>query len=152
MFSNRSTNKGAGRKVLNMTLKTTTKNSKKGTSNNDESVCSTEPDDNNPFKQPPSYDSLNNKLMYPNNPAYFHIKKLSSIEHKAKKFLDAQGKKTQTLLEYCREQGIAFTDTDKVMYNLQTSKKLHYLLKQFVDKNMDFIISQEDHDQAKNAI
>ena len=145
MLSNRSINKGAGTKTLNMTMKMTTKNSKKGASNNDESHYSTEPDECNPFKVEPSYDSLNSKLMYPNNPAYFHIKKLSSIEHKAKKFLDAQGKKTQTLLEYCREQGIAFTDTDKVMYNLQTSKKLHYLLKQFVDKNMDFI-NPEDHE------
>ena len=67
--------------------------------------------------------------MYPNNPAYFHIKKISTIESKAKEYLDSQDKKTQSLVEYCREQGIAFTDTDKVMYNLQTSKKLHYLLK-----------------------
>lgn len=89
--------------------------------------------------------------MYPNNPAYFHIRKLSTIEHKAKKFLDEQkNNKTQSLLEYCREQGIAFTDTDKVMYNLQTSKKLHYLLKQFIDNNIDFLIDEQPENEGKS--
>ena len=72
--------------------------------------------------QEPSYQQLNNKLMFPNNPAYFTSKKAKTGDQSI----------NQTLLDYCREQGIAFTDTDKVMYNLQTSKKLHHILKDFM--------------------
>lgn len=47
-------------------------------------------------------------------------------------------------MEFCREQGIAFTDTDKVMYNLQTSKKLHYILKKFFIKNTQFLEKENE--------
>lgn len=47
-------------------------------------------------------------------------------------------------MEFCREQGIAFTDTDKVMYNLQTSKKLHYILKKFFIKNTQFLEKEQE--------
>ena len=89
MTSTKTLNKITGK--VETTLKITNRPSK--ASNFDTSSRSSD-QENQKFKSPPSYDSLNNKLMYPNNPAYFHIKKLSSIEHKAKQFLDAQGKKT----------------------------------------------------------
>jgi hypothetical protein len=79
MTSTKNLNKITGK--VETTLKMTNRPSK--ASNLDTSSRSTD-QENQKFKSPPSYDSLNNKLMYPNNPAYFHIKKLSSIEHKAK--------------------------------------------------------------------
>lgn len=36
------------------------------------------------------------------------------------------------------------------MQNLQKSKKLHYLLKQFIDKNIEFVKEEEFVDERKN--
>ena len=58
--------------------------------------------------------------MFPKNPAYSYVKKASTSDTAAAMaFREAQeNKKNQSFLEFCREQSIAFTDTDKVMYNL----------------------------------
>jgi hypothetical protein len=42
-------------------------------------------------------------------------------------------------LDFCREQGIAFTDIDKVMYSLQTSKELHHILTRFLEKDTKIV-------------
>lgn len=44
-----------------------------------------------------------------------------------------ENKKNQTFLDYCRNEKIAFTNTDKLMYNLETTKDRHYILRNFLE-------------------
>ena len=67
-----------------------------------------------------SYVELNNQLMLPNNPAYSLVKKAGTNDTKKAQLLKEKedNKKLQTFLDFCREQAIAFTDTDKIVYSL----------------------------------
>ena len=99
------------------------------------SVTNTEVSRKKPIKDlNPSYADLNAQLMFPKNPVYSLVKKgTTSDTIQAQQERDRQeNKKMKTFLDYCREQSIAFTDTDKVMYNLQQSKDLHYILDKFI--------------------
>lgn len=57
--------------------------------------------------------------MFPNNPAYFKIQKLSTADDKKAQIqrMIRDNKSNQTFLQWCQEHSLAFTDTDKVMYN-----------------------------------
>jgi len=57
-----------------------------------------------------SYHQLNEKLKFPNNPAYFKAKKQSRTK--------PQTKENQTFLDYCREYNIPFNDADALLYKL----------------------------------
>lgn len=47
-----------------------------------------------------------------------------------------ENKKNQTFLDFCRNQKIAFTDTDKLMYNLETTKDRHFILSNFLKETV----------------
>ena len=73
-------------------------------------------------------------MVFPNNPAYSLIKNVSTSDPEKRAEQERkESKKFRTFLDFCREQSIAFTDTDKVMFNLKTSKDLHFLMKNFMD-------------------
>ena len=81
------------------------------------------------------YQSLNQLLQFPINPAYQHKKVKTDDTIKAQLLKEAQdNKKNQTFLEWCQEQSIAFTDTDKIMYKMQSSSDLHYILLKFLNQ------------------
>ena len=49
------------------------------------------------------------------------------------------GQKNQTILDFCREQGIAFTDNDKMMYCLQNSRKMHQMYENFMNNDTKIV-------------
>ena len=51
----------------------------------------------------------------------------------------ALNQKNQTILDFCRQQGIAFTENDKTMYNLQNSRKMHKIFENFMNKDTKII-------------
>ena len=52
---------------------------------------------------------------------------------------EAEDKKNQTVLDYCRQQEIAFTENDKTMYNLQSTRNLHKLYENFMNKETKIV-------------
>lgn len=93
-----------------------------------------------------SYFELNQKLSFPNNPAYFSIKKLKTsttkqAQYEAKKKQQAD---RRTLLDYCREHGLPFTNEDKLMYSIQNSRKFHKIFKAFLDRDVDMLGNPQD--------
>lgn len=81
---------------------------------------------------------LNHKLNFPSNPAYSFVKQYESTDLKEailKKELQ-ESTKIQTFLDFCREENIAFSEVDKLIYKLQTTKDSHTLLKNFLQKNV----------------
>ena len=50
----------------------------------------------------------------------------------------------RTLLEFCREHGLPFTNEDKLMYSIQNSRKYHKIFKSFMERDVEMLGNEQD--------